>query len=369
MIPTSFSQLIGNDQMKDYLRRMIAKQAIGHALLFSGPEGIGKSLFAQVLAAELMQENDPNGNHKRKIEAGRHPDIHIYRPEGKLGLHSIQSLRQMCEEVYYPPFEANCKVFIIHEAERMLSYSANALLKTFEEPPPRTKIILLSRSHSALLPTILSRCATFHFQAISQNLIESYLKEQFQADEQSAKAWAALAQGSLGRAVHLAKRGGDANRTMLYAALSRGRVENYKALSQIVKGLVEEIEKNQELVQEEIRQEQEKMTSDKLTAQQKGALEKELDGLTAVALVQETTALFEYLMSWYRDLHLILLGGDRKYLINPDYEEFLVNMVQFGDILSLEQVQKVVAEAQLALQRSVSLTICLENLFLKLRYL
>ncbi len=129
---TSFSQLVGNDFVKSCLQRMLDKKAVGHALLFAGIDGIGKSLFAQAVAASLMLEEDPDGKHRSKIEKGIHPDIHLYRPEGKLGLHSMQALRQMCEEVYLPPYEANCKVFIIHEADRMLSYSANALLKTLK---------------------------------------------------------------------------------------------------------------------------------------------------------------------------------------------------------------------------------------------
>ena len=141
MNPWCFSQIIGNEEIKKRLTRMLSKRAIGHALLFSGPDGIGKSLFAWAFAAQLMAEYDPEIDHARKIQSGQHPDIHIYRPEGKIGLHSIQSLRQLSQEVHLPPYEASWKVFIIHDADRMLSYSANTLLKTFEEPPPRTVII------------------------------------------------------------------------------------------------------------------------------------------------------------------------------------------------------------------------------------
>ncbi len=84
-------------------------------------------------------------------------------------------MRQLSEEIYLPPYEANWKVFIIHDADRMLSYSANALLKTFEEPPPRTLIILLSRSQASLLPTIVSRCYTLHFQNLPSSLIQNFL--------------------------------------------------------------------------------------------------------------------------------------------------------------------------------------------------
>lgn len=365
MIPTCFSQLVGNDFVKNCLQRTLNKKAVGHALLFAGIDGIGKSLFAQVIAANLMQEEDTEGKHRSKIEKGIHPDIHIYRPEGKLGLHSIQALRQMCDEVFLPPYEANCKVFIIHEADRMLSYSANALLKTFEEPPPRTKIILLSHSQTALLPTILSRCATFYFEAIPQPIIEKYLKEHFPSNDQSLKYWANLAQGSLGRAIQLAKRGGDPARMTVLKLFSQEKLTDFKALTQVCGVLVEEIEANRKLVEAEAKNYY-KCLTEHSTAAQLSAMEKELEGFSAISLAQETNALFSVILSWYRDLNLLLVGGPRHLLINADCEEVLEGALQKGKGLSLELVQKAIKEAKLALQRSVSLNICLENLLLKL---
>lgn len=116
--PTSFTDIIGNDEIKQQLERMLAKQEMGHALLFSGPEGVGKSLFAYAFAARLIQATTRGllEEQVHKLSLGQHPDIHIYHPEGKLGLHSIQTMRLFSEEVYFPPFEAAWKVFIIHDA-------------------------------------------------------------------------------------------------------------------------------------------------------------------------------------------------------------------------------------------------------------
>lgn len=371
MNPLPFAHIIGNDPIKNYLTKIVAKNKVGHALLFSGPEGIGKSLFAQALCALLIGQHDQEGHQIKKLESGQHPDIHVYRPEGKLGLHSIDSLRKLSEEAHYPPYETEYKIFIIHDAERMPSTSANALLKTFEEPPERTKIILLTHAHTQLLPTILSRCATFFFQPISHDLIENYLKSHYPISDSDAKAWAALSKGSLGRAILLAKRGGDSQRTLLFSFLSEGKVDSFKTLSQLVKRLVGEIESHQLQVSEEIRHEQEKLikTSEKLTAVQKEALEKELNGLEAMALFEEMNTVFERILSWYRDLHLILLGGRKELLLNPDYELALNHVAQSGNVIALEAVQKAICDSQLALQRSVSLSICLENLFLKLNLL
>ena len=77
---------------------------------------------------------------------------------------SLSLGREMCEKVYMAPFEAKWKIFIIEDAERMLPTSANALLKTFEEPAPNSVIILISDHPERLLPTVLSRCRKVHFQ-------------------------------------------------------------------------------------------------------------------------------------------------------------------------------------------------------------
>ncbi len=103
--------------------------------------------------------------HAAKIAAGNHPDLHIFRPEGKSGMHPMASIRQLLDEIYMPPFEGPCKIFILYGAERMLPSSSNALLKTLEEPLENTFFILISDEPDALLPTIRSRCRTVLFAA------------------------------------------------------------------------------------------------------------------------------------------------------------------------------------------------------------
>ncbi len=366
MIPTCFSQLIGNSFIKECLTRLIRKKAIGHSLLFSGPDGIGKSLFAQVMAAALMSEDEEKASqHLHKIAHATHPDIHSYRPEGKIGLHSIQSLRKMCEEVYLPPYEAKHKIFIVHDAHRMLSYSANALLKTFEEPPPQTKIILLTHTPTLLLPTILSRCSSYFFQPIAEQEIIGYLKQYYPVEESKLKIWASSAQGSLGQALKLAKKGEDHLRTLMLEAFSNGSLYTYKSLVKLSEALVAEIESRKKCLEGEVKEIHAK-SSDYLTMHQIESLEKELEGAAALELIQETNNLFYVILSWYRDLSLLQTGGSPHLLINQDYELALEVSLNFSQPLSLTEVQKAIQETQLALQRSTSLNICIENLLLKL---
>jgi DNA polymerase-3 subunit delta' len=356
---TEYSQLIGNDPIKGYLKRMVERKAIANSMLFAGIDGIGKGLFAQVFAAELMGQND--ASHLQKIAHGNHPDLYHYYPEGKLGLHSIQTMRQFSDEVYLPPYEAKWKVFIIHEAERMLTYSANALLKTFEEPPPYAIIILLSSASSSLLPTILSRCRTIHFQAIPDHDIASFLQHHHQLEQKEAERIAHLSQGSLGRAVQLIDQKDDNSlRHLVLNLLITGKFRTYKKLTEAVLALTEQVEK----LKKQSSHKEDKIEN--LSSFQQNALEKELEGFSAINQMQSIHVILDVILSWYRDLHLLLVGGKSVYLINQDYHLEIEQALQKGFVLSLEEVQKNIAETQLALQRSTSLQVCLENLFLKL---
>lgn len=369
MNPTDFSNLIGHQRVKEYLTHMLQQRTIGHALLLAGPEGVGKSLFAYALAAQLLTNGNSSSPHFAKIKKRGHPDIHFYRPEGKLALHSIQSLRQLSEEVQLPPYEAEWKVFIIQEADRMLVYSANALLKTFEEPPPRTLIILVSSNPASLLPTIISRCRTIYFQAIAEHEIASYLQLRFGLDHAQAMLTACLAQGSIGQAVSLLENGGHTLRSAALNLLGRTELKTYKDLSQIAQQLGCQVEAAKKQIHEEAKAELYKVPTEDLSAHQQHVLEKELEGIIAVRGVQEANHLFQAILSWYRDLHLLHLNGSKKYLINADYSVELERVLQRGNIPSLESVQKAIQEAQVALQRSTAFHLCIENLFLKLNLL
>ena len=366
MKPTQFSHLIGNSLIKKCLTKLIDKEATSHSLLFTGPCGVGKSLFAIALAAQIMQKEKDGLHHLDKISRGIHPDLHFYYPEGKIALHSIQSLKKLCEEAYLPPYEAKHKFLVLHEAHRMLSFSANALLKTFEEPPAHTKIILLTHSPSQLLPTILSRCSTYFFQPIAENEIFHYLQKNFSDQSiEELKKWSKLSQGSLAKAIEFGKKGENKLRKILLDALSENALHSYGSLVQLSLQLSEEIENKKKQIEEENKNKRKK-ESDSFSAAQNEALAKELEGNLALESMSEMDHLFFIVLSWYRDLSLLQTSASLDLLINSDYKEELIAALQQGQTISLEKVQKAIEEARLALQRATTLSICIENLLLKL---
>ncbi len=184
--PCDFSHLIGNNPAKEILSHLVLNDTVPQTLLFHGPRGIGKGLFALALARALLQSNK-----------AQHPDLHILHPDPDSDQHPVATIRQMIEETSLPPFEAPCKVFIIHDLEKMLPASSNTLLKTLEEPPADTQFILLTSQPSSLLPTILSRCSKIPFYPISDEELTRFLAGR----TPDAQKIALLSEGSISEAL------------------------------------------------------------------------------------------------------------------------------------------------------------------------
>src|SRR5690606_1908010 len=145
-----------------------------------------------------------------------------------------EAMRRFSDEVYLAPFEAKKKIFIIHDAHRMLSYSANALLKTFEEPARDAIIILISGSPEQLLPTVLSRCQTIRFLPLKREEICRYLVEHKGAAKETAEQIALLCKGSLGQALNLLSNESDPVRTLILTSLSTGIYKDYVGIKDLV---------------------------------------------------------------------------------------------------------------------------------------
>jgi DNA polymerase III subunit delta' len=353
-----FENIVGNQQIKEYLTRMVEKKAVGNSLLFAGPDGIGKGLFAKRLAESLLESNKES-----------HPDLHIYRPEGKIGMHSIDAMRQFSETVYLAPFEAKKKVFIIHDAERMLTYSANALLKTFEEPSLDSVIILLSSAPESLLPTVLSRCRVIRFHRLTDTEIVTLLQQKWHKTKEEAEQIAFLAEGSLSTALRLSEEKGNFIRERILRLLAQDHLKTYADLALVAKEISEHVEAAKKVEGDLVRAECLKGLNSELTASQQQQIEKEVEGAVAMRLAEQADALFHVILSWYRDLQLLRVNGSLHHLINRDKRLLIEQALQRGNLLPIEQVQAALSTAKLSLERSTSLNLTLEHLFLQLNLL
>jgi DNA polymerase-3 subunit delta' len=203
------------------VRDLVAWLAAGipHAILVTGPPRVGKTTLALDLAAALLCEG-PAGERPcracrgcRRVASGNHPDLHVLRPEGpgeqvRIGDHDDPepgTVRHLVSELSLLPAEAAFRVAIVESAHRMNEDAQNALLRTLEEPPPGTVIVLCADDEDRLLPTIRSRCLRIRLGPVGARAIEDLLAARGIADAPTAARLARLAGGRPGLAVALAR--------------------------------------------------------------------------------------------------------------------------------------------------------------------
>lgn len=208
MSMNSFEDFRGNERVVLTLRHALGGRRFPDSLLFAGSEGVGKRTLALMLAKALncLETEGAFCNHCascRKIEAGTHPDVLVVSVLEEKHFLQIDQIRQARKDVFYQPFEGRCRVIIIDEADRMKEDGANSILKMLEEPPPSTKIILLTARFHSLLPTIRSRCQVFSFSPLPVLLVRQFLEDHSNLSPADRDLCARLAQGSIGRALSL----------------------------------------------------------------------------------------------------------------------------------------------------------------------
>ncbi|HJU56000.1 MAG TPA: DNA polymerase III subunit delta' [Pyrinomonadaceae bacterium] len=218
-----FDQLVGNQRVKEILRRMLGEGRVPGALLFAGESGVGKKLFALELAKALncrepqgaeacgrcsscvriaqskFPEYSDDKDNREKLVWSEHPDVALARPFNRIL--RIGPMREIEQEANFRPYEGRARVFIVEEAERLNEHSSNALLKTLEEPPRTSHLVLTTSRPAALLPTIRSRCQMIRFAPLTPAEIEKHLLEGRQVSKPDAHLLSRVARGSIGRAL------------------------------------------------------------------------------------------------------------------------------------------------------------------------
>lgn len=206
----SFATLTGNERNKAILQRLLLEGRIGATLIFAGPAGIGKRQFALTMAKALnchQPRIDPaQGRYDscdecpvcKRIEAGVYGDVTTVKPDGQYI--KIAQTRQLANEINYRPREGKQRFFILDEADRLREEAANSLLKTLEEPPPTSTLILLTAKPDALLQTIRSRAQRLSFAPLTTAEMEAYLTANFRRPKPDTLLLARLTEGRIGQA-------------------------------------------------------------------------------------------------------------------------------------------------------------------------
>lgn len=179
----SFEAILGHERPLKVLRRALATARVPHAYLFWGPDGVGKETVAREVAQVLLCASpaalDRAGacgecSPCRKVASGSHADLHRLAPTGSsIPIADVRSLQQA---LGYQSFERGRKVAIIRDSFRLTREASNALLKTLEEPPAGTHVVLLSHHKNQLLPTLVSRCQSLRFDPIPEDAVRRLLE-------------------------------------------------------------------------------------------------------------------------------------------------------------------------------------------------
>ncbi len=209
--PRKFSELVGQDVASRVLLNAVRLGKLAHAYIFAGPRGTGKTTTARILTRAINClrpiEGEPCGECENciAIEKGTFPDLIEIDAASNRGIDDIRSLR---DAVSYTPLKGKYKVYILDEAHMLTKEAFNALLKTLEEPPPRTVFILCTTEYEKIIPTILSRCQRIIFSKLKEEDIVKYLKficekENLRCEERALLTIARISDGGMRDAVSL----------------------------------------------------------------------------------------------------------------------------------------------------------------------
>lgn len=356
-IRMSFKDVIGHQNVVAQLKNAVSSKRVGHAYLFSGPSGIGKRLAAAQFAKALnCLKNDPDGCDScescRMIDADSHPDVKWYGPAGASRSIRIELVRELTKNAYLMPYEGRRKVFIVSEVDTLHPASGNALLKTLEEPPADTVIILTSAYKDAILPTIRSRCQTVEFQPLPVKSIEEVLRNRYNLPEKDRTLFAVLSGGRIGRLETLISGRYRDRRDRILSGIASKQFMTVTGAVKFVEELLEEFKS--------ARKAEEAALKDRTGAVTE-ADEAFLEGRYKEEIFETVSLLYLF----FRDVLLYRAGADSTSVINYDKIDLITGAAGRLAVEEIEALLRAIAAVRRAIAGNANLKLALEVLFLR----
>ena len=321
----SFQDIKGHDNIVRLFKKELGSGKTASSYLFFGPESAGKTQFAKTLAKALNCLNLKDDSCDKclfcnKIDNNHHPDVSwVETEEGKDAI-SIEQIRELQRQINLKPYEGRTKVFIIKESHRMTMDGANCLLKTLEEPPENSVIILITSRVDEVLATVRSRCKKVKFDALELKLrIELLKKQGFNNDE----------------TLFLSRL---ANSGISISADSEGKKEF--GIFEYRNRIVDEFNSQKTLLDE----------GSFIFGESKERMK------FAISILE----------SWFRDIMILKAGGPQSILINADRKEELKALKEKFSLAELEDILKGIEDARFYIDRNVGPKVALNNLKMRI---
>ncbi|MDE7186943.1 MAG: DNA polymerase III subunit delta [Lachnospiraceae bacterium] len=324
-----FTDIVGQEQLKEHLQNAIATNKVSHAYIINGERSAGKEFIARVFSMTLQcekQETEPCGEcHSCKQALGNNqPDI-IYISHEKPNTIGVEDIRsQINADIGIKPYSSPRKIYIINEGEKMTPQAQNALLKTLEEPPEYAVILILTMNVDALLPTVLSRCVVLNMKPVPDVLVKKYLMEQLAVPDYKANICVAFARGNIGKAKMLAS--SEEFEKVKDEAITLVKNINDMEISEIVKAI-------------------------KKISEYKFDVNDYLD----------------ILMAWYRDVLFFKATKDVNSLVFKEEIQQIMKMSDRSTYEGIEMIVDALQSAKKRLEANVNFDLTMELLFLAIK--
>jgi DNA polymerase III subunit delta' len=346
-----FAELAEQPEAKRLLEGALA-DGPAHAFLLHGPPGVGKRTAAYALAAALLGD-------ERRVVTRTHPDLYVLEPLGEMI--RIDEVRALRHDLHMRPFEADRRVYLVLDADRMNDDAADALLKDLEEPPPYAVIVLVASELGPLPPTVLSRCQLVPFRRLSERAVREWIaaREPARTDEE-VRALARAASGRLDRARRLLDPAAAGRREALIAiaraTCADADFEPADATDAVLGNASERAEEARDREREAI---------DGLGLPERDA-DQRIRRAGYGAERDELLASLEGLEDWYRDLMVVAAGAERA-VVHADRLDELRADVELGLGDGPAQAAETVRELWRALEEfNLNASLAFEALFVRL---
>lgn len=361
-----YPEIPGQNRIKSVLAGAVASGNIHHAWLLTGASGAQTVDLAEAFARTLLCEKPIHEQACGNCEScrlsfqGKHPDFFRLKPRGKIRQMKMEDVRDLLKFISLKSFFTGYKVMVIEEAERLPREHANSLLKSLEEPPPKTVFILTCSKVSGLLPTIISRCQTLELEPLPQEMVLEWVKKNLPSSMDSDML-VKLSQGHIGRLKGENLEKMLKAREIAFSILEEWVEKGKTAVLEATDRVMGYLEKERKILEKEMAADLKKMKQAEGVKTDKA--EEEMAAQTEGFLKQILDDILDVFASILRDIRFIQESFSLETLLNPDKKTVLqkaAELLHNGDssFVLLDKTRK-------SLQRTANQKLALESFFLQ----